>query len=211
MKNITSNEKGSGTAFCMLLAIALIYTLETYWTLIEEQVPYPFDLALLLFSSFFIMLCIIMGVSKILSGEKSISQLKRTIKKEKVKLIEIITATREVIKKFDREIKYSSGVMSPKGFKELQTIKGLVCSLESRLALVDELLDTKIDENVYRAYNAMFEDVSVISDPISGLITSDDETEFSYDHIKKEFQYRLSTINHLLPSTQKKRNRVATA
>jgi hypothetical protein len=101
--------------------------------------------------------------------------------------------------------------MSPRGFNELHTIKGLICSLESRIALVDELLSTKIEENVYHAYNAMFEDVSVKGDPISGLITSDDDAEFSYDHIKKEFQNRLSEINHLLPTTQKKRARTATA
>lgn len=214
MKNkVSNNQKGSVQVLCLILSILIVLAIREYWTYLIALYDIKTALIISLFLSFFVISTTLISLYSVFSGEKSPGQMRRIIKKQKIKLTTILKNTRAKIHSIEKNIKYTSNIMNPKGFQELSTLKGLVSALESRVSRVNELLSTKEEEHLYAAYNTMFDEVTVYGNSLSGLIITEDEnTIFSYDDIEKEFNKRLKLILEYLPEDKnKKRARVATA
>lgn len=212
-QELTTNQKGSIHALCMILSILIVIGLKEYWSYLLAVYDIKILIVICAACGFFVLSTTLIGMYSVLSGEKSPRQMKKIILKEKIKLNEILKTTRQKISALEKNIKYTSNIMNPKGFEELSTLRGLVASLESRVARVTQLLDTHDEDDIYRAYNTMFDQVSVYGNSLVGLITTEDNTTiFSYDHIQKEFDERLNRIMHHLPCESKTRRvRTATA
>ncbi len=205
-----NSEQGSAALVSMVLSLAIVLGLQEYWPIIAANLKFPFQILLLVLCSFFVFVTLLVGLYKILSGEKNSRQMKRIIRKEIKKLKVTVSETKEKLSELNAKVKYTSSIMNPRGFEELETMKGLIHSLESRITSVNKLIQLGGEENICKAYNIMFDDVSVYGSSLTGLILSDSNALFSYDHVAKELEKRLVMINHYLPTTKQKRARVAT-
>lgn len=211
-RKLINKENGSISILCSILSIGIVLGIQEYWSIINSKLDPKAQILLIGICAFFVIITTIFGLHTIFTGEKSSRQLKRTILKERSKLAPFLRDLRTAIHELEKNIKYTSSIMNPKGFEILSSTKGLLSSLESRIARVNELLSTNDEYDIYDAYNLMFSDVTVVGDSLVGLITTDDDSVFSYDDIRKEFTTRLKLITHYLPTApQKKRARVATA
>lgn len=193
------NEAGSSTSLCLLISLLLVLALEANWDTLLSELDFVYKISITASIGIFVFFSILLGFYSVFSGEKSTRQLKREVIKESRKLDILVNEADTAIKNLEKQLRIATGIMTPTGFKELNKLKAMIHSIQSRSHRTKSLLKSKDHDQVVEAYNVFFSNIGENEDAVNSLILDDNLEPCSYEQIPKELSKSIRIVEESLP------------